>query len=135
MKIVSGSMTMEVQSIFSEHLYADGSVRPVLRMRFSQLPTTEQVEALCANPIQVKDDSGQAVSAYEGYNTLLDCSLAMVMSGGTEKEIELLTNRLAQLEKTQRTLESENAALEAEKAALQSFFSGQSPDPLLNSAQ
>ncbi len=133
MKILSGSVQIQALGAFEEHAYQDGISRRVLRIHMAEVPTPVQLEAICSGQVTIQDDTGHVTGAYEGFNTVHECYLALGVYEPAEKEIivqrtralnaeqELLALRVKATEAEQRltVIQAELDNVKAERAALQ----------------
>ena len=141
MKILSGSVEIQALGAFEEHAYQDGTSRRVLRIRMAEVPTPAQLEAICSGQVTVQDDTGHVAGAYEGFNTVHECYLALGIYEPAEKEIiaqraralnaeqELLTMR-AKATDTEQRLTAMQAELDNVKAERTALLRQSQPDAL-----
>ncbi len=132
MKILSGSVQIQALGAFEEHAYQDGASRRVLRIHMAEVPTPAQLEAICSGQVTIQDDTGHVTGAYEGFNTVFECYLALGIYEPAEKEIiaqraralhaeqELLNMRAKATDTEQRlaVMQAELDNVKAERAAL-----------------
>ena len=113
MKICSGDVEIRALGAFSEHAYQCETNRRVLRMRLLEVPTPAQLEALCAGPIELRDDSGAVLSSYAGFNAVYECYLALGVYGPEELAYLAEQARAEAAERELAALRQEIAALKA----------------------
>lgn len=71
MKIQAGNKTIAGVEIYSERIWHEDVSRPALRLELNGGISDDELSALTAGEISVKDDSGNVQGEWNGYNTVV----------------------------------------------------------------